>query len=69
MTSIDADLLGQDIGRHDSVRPAAAARRAPRLRKLFYYLGLTAVTGVFLTATVAAVPLTAVYGFIWLAKL
>jgi hypothetical protein len=68
MTSIDGDLLGHELDL--PVRTATAEKRVhPIARKIASTIGLLVVTGFFLAATAAAVPVTAVYSFIWIAKI
>jgi hypothetical protein len=77
MTSIDGaqigDLLGHEVSApfdgSVTARPATERRVRPMARKIAGGFGLLVLTGLFLAATVAAVPVTAVYSFIWIAKI
>jgi hypothetical protein len=65
---IDGDFLGPDVDL--PVGAPTAAKRAHRIARLIVgKIGVLVLTGVFLAVTAAAVPVTAVYSFIWIAKI
>ena len=76
MTSIDGARIDRGFPGHDvtlpvilPARPATERHVHPIARKIAGRVGLLVLTGIFLAATAAAVPLTAVYSFIWIAKI
>jgi hypothetical protein len=69
MTSIDSTNLGDNFLGHEITLPSSGTRPRPLARTIAGNIGLLVMTGIFLAATIAAVPLTAVYSFIWIAKI